>query len=326
MTALNDIGKIEIFKFDDVFVNSEGLHLKNQFLPFVGYFFTDRLSDSRSYRSSCILKNIDRKFKKRDDSLFHDAVDFPFNNNSNVSPIYGLGCKGLQFDCYGLLWWTIQQLRAFESFDVNNKILLRTVKTYVNDVNFHFKRLGFDQVRALQPNKSYYIKKLFYGESKEHPSHFSQEGVEWIRKKYVWQNPDIDLNKTTKRLYLSRNNYWRRFTLNEDEFMPFLKDNNFKILDGTESQNEQIEHFRNAEIIIAPSGSMLKNTIFCTKNPLVIEIAGKEWDKKYGSWEFEINALDFGLTNYKKILVEPVQAHDIILPIEKIKQILKSFI
>ena len=69
-----------------------------------------------------------------------------------------------------------------------------------------------------------------------------------------------------------------------------------------------------------------KNTIFCDKNPLVIEVAGREWDKKHGSWEFEINARDFGLTNYKKILVEPVGAHDIILPIKKIKEILKAFI
>ena len=321
----NNISKIEIFKFDDVFIDSTGLHLKDCFLPFSGYFFPDKLSKSFHLPSHCILNNVNREFRKRDDSLFANAFDFPFNHNENVNPIYGLGCKGLQFDCYGLLWWTVQQLRAFEGFDVN-KILLRTGKTYVNDVDFHFKRLGFNQVRALHPNKSYYVKKLFYAESKEHPSHFSQEGIDWIRKKYVWQNPDIDLNKSTKRLYLSRNKYWRRFTLNEDEFIPFLKDNNFKILDGTESQNEQIEHFRNAEIIIAASGSMLKNTIFCDKNPLVIEIAGKEWDEKYGSWEFEVNARDFGLSNYKKILVEATPVHDITLPIDEIKKILKPFI
>lgn len=71
---------------------------------------------------------------------------------------------------------------------------------------------------------------------------------------------------------------------------------------------------------------MLKNTIFCDKNPLVIEIAGKEWDEKYGSWEFEVNARDFGLSNYKKILVEATPVHDITLPIDEIKKILKPFI
>ena len=326
MISLSNISKLEIFKLDDVFINSEGLHLKNQFLPFAGYFFPDRLSDSRSYPSSCILKNIERKFKKRDDSLFRNAVDFPFNNNPNISPIYGLGCKGTNFDCYGLFWWTIQQLRAFDNFDVGRKVLLRTGKTYVDNVDFHFNTLGYDNIKPLQPHASYYVRKLFYAESQEHPSHFSKDGIDWIRNKYVWQNASIDLNKTTKKIYLSRNKYWRRFTLNENEFIPFLEDKGFKILYGTESQNEQIEYFRNAEVIIAPSGSMLKNTIFCDKNPLVIEIAGREWDKKHGSWEFEINARDFGLTNYKKILVEPVGAHDIILPIKKIKEILKAFI
>ena len=322
-----NISKIEIFKFDDVFINSKGLHLKDQFIPFSGPFYPDKFSKLQgNHPRNCILESSGRCFVKRNDSAFENAFDFPFNQRTSVLPIYGLGCRGLDFDCYGLLWWTIQQLRGFKNFDVDNKILLRTGKTYVNNVDFHFKRLGFEQTRPLNSDKSYYIKKLFYAESKVHPCHFSKEGIEWIRDKYVWENPDIDLNKSTKRLYLSRNKYWRRFTLNEDEFIPFLEDNNFKILDGTESQNEQIEHFRNAEIIIAASGSMLKNTIFCDKNPLVIEIAGKEWDKKYGSWEFEVNARDFGLSNYKKILVEATPVHDITLPIDEIKKILKPFI
>jgi hypothetical protein len=71
---------------------------------------------------------------------------------------------------------------------------------------------------------------------------------------------------------------------------------------------------------------MLKNTIFCDKNPLIIEIAGQEWDRKYGSWEFEVNARNFGLTNYKKILVKATGVHDITLPIDEIQKKLKSFI
>jgi len=325
--SCRDLNKIEIFKLDDVFINSQGLHLKDQFIPFSGPFYPDKFSKlSSDYPKNCILESSKRSLVKRNDSTFKDAFNFPFNQNEAVSPIYGLGCRGLDFDCYGLLWWTIQQLRGFKNFDVSNKILLRTGKTYVNNVDFHFKRLGFNKIRPLHPDKCYYIKKLFYAESKEHPCHFSKEGIEWIRDKYVWENPDIDLNKTATRLYLSRNKYWRRFTLNEEEFAPFLKDNGFKILDGTESQNEQVEYFRNAEIIIAPSGSMLKNTIFCDKNPLIIEIAGQEWDRKYGSWEFEVNARNFGLTNYKKILVKATGVHDITLPIDEIQKKLKSFI
>jgi len=298
------LNKIELFKFDDVFINSEGIHLKDQIIPFTGPFYPDKFSKPNSpYPRNCLLESASRSFKKRDDVLFKDAFDFPFNKNKHASPIYGLGCRGLDFDCYGLLWWTVQQLRAFENFDVGSKILLRTGKTYVNNVDFHFERLGFNQIRPLQPNKSFYVKKLFYAPSKEHPCHFSQDGIHWIRKKYVWENPNIDLNKTTKKIFLSRNKYWRRFTLNEEGFFPFLRDNGFKILDGTETQNEQIEHFRNAEIIIAPSGSMLKNTIFCDKNPLVIEIAGDN-----------------------KILVESTEVHDINLPIQQIKKILKGII
>jgi len=326
MISSNNIHKLELFKLEDVFINSEGLHLPNQFLPFQGSWCPDKLSLSRPYLSRCLLKNENRKFTKRNDSSFKGAVDFSFNQNPNVSPVYGLGCKGLTFECYGLMWWTIQQLRAFEHFDCGKKVLLRTAKTYVNDPNFHFKTVGFDAVKGLKANQSYYVKKLFYGESKEHPQHFSQEGIEWIRKKYVRQNVDINLNKNTDRIYLSRNKYWRRFTLNEEDFVNFLSDNGFKILYGTESQNEQIEHFRNAKIIIAPSGSMLKNTIFCEKDPLIIEVAGKIWDKKHGSWEFEENASDFGLTNYKKILVDSVGAHDINVPIPEIQKMLKGFI
>ena len=70
---------------------------------------------------------------------------------------------------------------------------------------------------------------------------------------------------------------------------------------------------------------MLKNTIFCEKDPLVIEVTGKISNEKHGAWEFEKNALDFGLTNYKKILVDSEEAYDIRLPIEKIKEALKPF-
>ena len=325
MTILNNIHKLEVFKFEDVFIDSEGLHLPNQFMPFQGAQYPDKFSSQETFPSNCLLKNKERKFTKRNDLSFKEAFDFPFNQNPNVSPVYGLSCKGLDFECYGLMWWTIQQLRAFENFDCGKKILLRTGKTYVNNPDFHFNTLGFDTIRALRPNRSYYVKKLFYAEPKQHPCHFSQEGIEWIRKKYVHHNNDIDLSKTTERLYLSRNKYWRRFTLNEEDFVGFLSDNGFKILDGTESQNDQIEHFRNAKIIIAPSGSMLKNTIFCEKDPLVIEVTGKISNEKHGAWEFEKNALDFGLTNYKKILVDSEEAYDIRLPIEKIKEALKPF-
>ena len=73
-------------------------------------------------------------------------------------------------------------------------------------------------------------------------------------------------------LYLKRGSNGRNI-VNEEILIKNLLERNFIILDGTESLYDIQNYFTNATFILYAHGSLVKNYIYCAKNPVVIELA-----------------------------------------------------
>jgi capsular polysaccharide biosynthesis protein len=114
-----------------------------------------------------------------------------------------------------------------------------------------------------------FVPKLFYLSPSAYFSQLSISGLQFIKKAYS----KIITPKHPKglKLYLSREKAKNRKVTNNQEVENFLKKYGFIIVDGSESLEKDIELFRNAEIIIAPHGSLIRNMIHSNQSLKVIE-------------------------------------------------------
>ena len=84
-------------------------------------------------------------------------------------------------------------------------------------------------------------------------------------------NP-CQISETSYNIYLARGAYGRSI-LNEHEILDVLTTKyNFIVLNGTESLEDTMRYFTNARIILGAHGSLMKNMIYCKKNPVFIEL------------------------------------------------------
>lgn len=86
-------------------------------------------------------------------------------------------------------------------------------------------------------------------------------------------NPEFGtVNPTSYKLYLTRGGFGRSIR-DEAPLIELLKEKyRFVILNGSESLAETIHYFSNATLILGAHGSLMKNMIWCLKNPVFIEM------------------------------------------------------
>lgn len=80
-------------------------------------------------------------------------------------------------------------------------------------------------------------------------------------------------NRKYRRIYISRVDARYRKVVNELEFIRFLESYGFSVIQ-TENLSflDQVNLFRDAEVVIAPHGAGLSNLVFCQKGVKVVEI------------------------------------------------------
>lgn len=100
--------------------------------------------------------------------------------------------------------------------------------------------------------------------------------IEYVRRLYLADEPVPSLSH--KRLYVGRKDASFRRVLNEDAFMPFLKENGFEevAMSGL-SVADQARLFSEASIIVAPNGSALANLVFANRACRVVEFFAPGW-------------------------------------------------
>ena len=103
------------------------------------------------------------------------------------------------------------------------------------------------------------------------PPAYSKPLINWLRKKFL--NNIQKKNTRIKRIYISRSDASHRKIINDKEISNFLEKYNFKTLILSEMKLEdQINHFRCADIIVLTHGSGGSHLLFAKKSSKIIEL------------------------------------------------------
>ncbi|MBI2344845.1 glycosyltransferase family 61 protein [Candidatus Dependentiae bacterium] len=100
--------------------------------------------------------------------------------------------------------------------------------------------------------------------------------LQYVSEKLLnaYQVKNIDINKFSKRIFISRNDSFNsRKILNENEVFELFKTKGFERYElSCLSVAEQIVLFHNADIVVAEHGASLTNILFCKPNTKIIEL------------------------------------------------------
>lgn len=95
----------------------------------------------------------------------------------------------------------------------------------------------------------------------------------WLRQRISDENRSYE---NTERIYISRENATRRRVANRSEVLELLSRYGFESYKLEELKvKDQIELFNNAEVVVAPHGAGVVNTIF-SRDPIIIELFGRK--------------------------------------------------
>jgi len=171
---------------------------------------------------------------------------------------------------FGEFWDVINRLIVSEKKDLP---LFHLSYNRITNIEYYFEKLKFYFPTQYQTREN--NKKLYYFH-KINISTVVGMCRGYIDKFYAYHFNKV-LNKQEKsenlyNLYLARGSYGRSIQ-NEKEIVNILKNKyNFIILNGSETLQETIHYFTNAKIILGAHGSLMKNMIWCKKNPVFIEL------------------------------------------------------
>jgi len=134
--------------------------------------------------------------------------------------------------------------------------------------------------------------------------YFNSTALKSLRDKIL---RDVNLKKSTikKKLYIFRQSRYRKI-LNESTLLDELIKKGFVIYNPEKHTfKHQIQTFRDAEIIVAPTGAALANAMFCSSKCSVHVIYGRHRYMPYYYW---YNILDgLGIKTYKHVVKDENQ-------------------
>jgi capsular polysaccharide biosynthesis protein len=147
------------------------------------------------------------------------------------------------------------------------------------DIELHLEIIGIDKSRQIIIDPWMTIgcsSDLYCPTIESEIASLSSEAASWLRSKYL-NHPKINLSNSPTKLYLSRNFFehpnpdWTRRVENEEEVWSYLKGLGYTLLKGTENLSDLIDAFYSAEEIVFPHGALFYYSIFCSKNPKIVE-------------------------------------------------------
>ncbi len=176
---------------------------------------------------------------------------------------------------FGEFWDCINRLLVSKLNGVSNLPLFHLSYNRVTDIKHYFDKLNFKwptNYQIQQNNcKLYWFKKI-------NISVINGVWRGYYDQFYAYNfntqlNPYFDQPTSNKyNLYLARGKFGRSL-VGEEQIVSVLKSQyNFTVLDGSESLDQIMYYFSNANIILGAHGSLMKNIIWCLNNPIFIEL------------------------------------------------------
>lgn len=153
-------------------------------------------------------------------------------------------------------------------------ILPRQLQQFHRD---SLKLAGIDQSRivAIEPG-FWQVDRLYFPELPAPTGHPSPHAIQWLRTRFL-NNENMQAS-SARRIYLTRRDAIQRRLLNEEIIIGHLKTLGFEIIcPGEHSFAEQIEIFRNVQVVVAPHGAGLTNMVFAPVGATVVEFFGDNY-------------------------------------------------
>jgi hypothetical protein len=273
------VPKIKYLK--NVFVNSQGLVLKNGFLV-----------------KGCAFNLIGNK-----DNTFY----YPFWKlvlEQMVVSKWGKSLKSIQLknDCYLLIhskwfnysfWINSYLLRLIQAEELGllDKVKLIYPKEW-DAIPYVVESLKcFNIAKEVIPlDTNLFVQNLILPETREWTNSFSPNEMTKIKNKVVpFAIKNTSLNQFSKRIYLTRKNSRARSVENENELIPILEKYQFQILFFDDlSFWDQVAMLNNAECFVSIHGAGFSNMLFMKEGTAVMELVNQSYadvEYKFPFWK-----------------------------------------
>ncbi|MES1021721.1 glycosyltransferase family 61 protein [Gloeocapsa sp. BRSZ] len=140
------------------------------------------------------------------------------------------------------------------------------------------KLVGYDVHDCIPWNKSRLkVKRLIVPSFRRDGNLISPSACQWLRQRMMSNLPDVSSRNisSSSRIYIKRTQKMGRNIINEDELMEALAPFGFVSYTLEDmSFADKVRLFSQAEVVVAPHGAGLVNTIFSPQNLIVIDIFG----------------------------------------------------
>ena len=177
---------------------------------------------------------------------------------------------------FGEFWDCLRRILLFKSKGIGNLPVFHLAHNRITNINYFFEKTNFifpSNYQTKENNcKLYFFKKInIMTICGTHRSYYDKYIAYNFNKSF---NPNYDTLKTGNKfnLYLARGQFGRSIVNEQDILNKIVLKYNFTVLNGSESFDEIMHYFTNANIILGPHGSLMKNTIWCLNNPIFIEL------------------------------------------------------
>lgn len=166
--------------------------------------------------------------------------------------------------------WIVSSLLKLEGIDffieksnVRPKLIIDKNAPEWQKESLDFLGYGEDYIELNEPAIS--VKQMVITPFRREKMVLSPSSLQWLREKAVSRLP-ANRSEYPKRIYITRKDAAIRQVLNEQEVLEYIKPLGFESFVLSEmSFAEQVALFSQAEIVLAPHGAGLTNTIFSSK-------------------------------------------------------------
>jgi len=252
------------------------------------------------------LKGLD--FKQRCDQIVEKSksektIELPDDKTYAICTHYHRGYP------FGHWFETLASLRFVPTNDYSVICYKTGGPVSTRNIDQHLEIIGIDKSRRVfvEPQTTIGCSSQVYCPSIDSDIGFiSNEAISWLRPKYL-SHSGLKLSDSPTKLYLSRNFFthpnpdWTRSVENEEEVWSYLQGLGYTLLKGTESILELIDAFYSAEEIVFPHGSMIYYSIFCNKQPKIVEFISEHRYKEDFLYLATINSQTTTPDKYKLI-------------------------
>ena len=169
---------------------------------------------------------------------------------------------------FGEFWDILKRLLYVKS---KNMPLFRLERNRVTDITVYFQKFDSDYSSHVlcKPNTLYHFQSIHMCSLRGGTRGIMDRFFTYQLNRIMNPEPPVPFSY---RIYMTRGSFGRSI-VNEGPLIDFLKEkHNFVIMNGSETRAETMYYFTNASLMLGAHGSLMKNKVWCKKNPIFVEL------------------------------------------------------